>query len=441
MLLDSFPYTSDMWQRLAELLIQTPPDVRPEDVTLLRESGMAGEVASRLPADHPAQVALKPARLALVVRNQRMRQALLPLLSAWRDAGVASLLLKGFALAMCEYPTPGVRPFGDIDVMLHEPDLVVALKIAESLGWRDDGLSTQPGNWTHEMAHLFSPQREVRLDVHRTLTSRQTRRAQKALTEQLWAKSRSAVLDGVPIQLLDPRDLAIHLALTRAWGGERGLAKPADYPDLRVLIENHHLTPEDVAARAQTLGLSSTWQAYLTVCNPWQQVFRLGYTRGALRLRQAAQRDGQTRNWQRLRALPRSARRFLLTAPDVLAVGWLLRTVHTPQDLLKHWSLRASTSSPTLAQQHDLIRGVYWLTRFLYPRSEGDCVPKALATHRALLRRGYPAVFVSGVRRTAAGKLEGHAWVEGPDGPLDAYEQGQNRYLYQVLFEQPTPNK
>lgn len=428
-----------MSPRLTELLVNTPPDVQPGDVRLLHASGMAAEVASRLPPEHMMQPPLRPARLALRVRNQRICEAMLPLLAVWHQVGVASVLLKGFALDQFEYPAPGRRPFGDVDVLIHEEDLAAALEAAQGLGWTDDGLSARPRQWSHEMAHLFSPDHLVRLDVHRYLVSRHRRSRNARLISACWQSSREVRLAGIPVRVLAPQDMALHLALTRAWG-DRDL-KAADYPDLQRLIANHQLIPESVTRRAEVLGVPHSWQAFLKACNPWQGVFQLGDAELPRQLEQAARRDGQRGRWvivfQLWHLVPRFVRRLLLALPDVVAVRLLLQTPQRPQDLPTHWRLGRCVYPLTSADRRDLIRGVYWLTRWLYPKLAGDCLPKALATHRALVRRGFPAVFVSGVRRTEAGQLEGHAWIEGPQGPLEEYELGHQRHSYQVLFEVP----
>jgi len=415
-----------MSRRLAELLVQTPPDVQPEDVHQLHVSGMAAEVASRLPQEHAMQSPLRPARLALAVRNQQIRGAMLPLLAAWQRVCIPSVLLKGFAFDQLEYAATGLRPFGDVDVLIHVADLAAAIETAQALGWTDDGLAARPREWIHEVAHLFSPDQVVQVDIHRHLVRRHRRHKNARLTAACWQASREVCLEKIPVRVLAPQDMALHLALTRVWG-DRGL-KAADYPDLRVLIDNHRLTPEAVTQRAGQLGVKHSWAAFLSVCDPWRAVFRLGEAEVPQQLRRAAWRDGQQLNWVwRLLLMPRFVWRLLLALPDVLAVRVLLRTPQRPQDLPARWRLGRTVHPLTPADRHDLIRGVYWLTRWLYPKSAGDCLPKALATHRALVRRGYPAVFVSGVRRTEAGQLEGHAWVEGPQGPLEEYEGGYQR--------------
>jgi Uncharacterised nucleotidyltransferase/Transglutaminase-like superfamily len=431
--------------RLAQLLIQDPPDVQPGDLDLLLASGLAAEVASRMPADHPLLAALQPARLTLLARQMIIRRSVQSLLAAWNGAGISAVLLKGFALAEFEYATPGTRPYADVDVLLHQADLEGARAAALHLGWRDDGYSQQPAIWTHEMAHFTSPDGQVQLDVHRSLfegwpgNSRKVQRINSAV----WKKARTAQLGGIPVLLPDPHDQVLTgLALGRSWTMDRGHLKPTDYPDLKALICRHRLTPEGLAKRAAELGVGHTWAAYLQQCDPWRGVFRLGDQRAAATLRWAARRDGQHRRLvdmfrllARLPRLPRMLLRLAWTLPDALAVWRMLRVPGDPRLLPAAFVLDAGQPLPSHQRVRDLVLSAGRVTHLLYPRSQGRCVPRSLATYRALLRHGFPAVYVSGVRRTPGGQIEGHAWVEGPEGVLESYGEPLNRHLYKVLFE------
>ncbi|MFC4455996.1 lasso peptide biosynthesis B2 protein [Deinococcus sonorensis] len=427
-------------RRLAELVTAPPARLRPGDLALLEHAGLAALLASRLPADYPDQPLLQPARLSLLGRQMMTRRTMRALLQAWHEAGIQAVLLKGFALSEWVYRVPGVRPYGDVDVLIRKADLPAALHAARQLGWHTDGLEHTPQAWTHELAHALSPDGQVRLDLHRYLTHWHGGRARKVqqLTEAVWADSQEVLLDGVPVRMPAIPDLALHLALARAWGDDAGQLKPADYPDLQTLMERAQLTPAQLRAHAQRRGAAHTWAAFLTVCNPWRRTFRLADNRAALRLQVAATLDGRLL-WlptleSRVRRAPGLLWRLLRSLPDVLAIQRQLRRAADPRTLPARWRLnRAAPLSDHL--RDELVLGIRRVTRLWYPRSPGSCVPRSLATYRALVRRGYPAVYVSGVRRHPDGRIEGHAWVEGPDGPLWAYLEPHNREHYTVLFE------
>ncbi|HEY9515049.1 MAG TPA: lasso peptide biosynthesis B2 protein, partial [Gemmatimonadaceae bacterium] len=77
----------------------------------------------------------------------------------------------------------------------------------------------------------------------------------------------------------------------------------------------------------------------------------------------------------------------------------------------------------------------------LFPRNpEGDCVLRSLAICHAMWREGWPAHFVSGVRREG-GELKGHAWVELDGRVIAALCEATNRDRYAVLLEYPRPTE
>ena len=61
-------------------------------------------------------------------RTRRMLGATTELLTALENAGILALPLKGVVLAPVYYPDPGMRPLGDIDILVHEEDIPVGLQ-------------------------------------------------------------------------------------------------------------------------------------------------------------------------------------------------------------------------------------------------------------------------------------------------------------------------
>ncbi len=412
---------------------------------------MAGWVADRLPEPHALRPALEPFRLGLLARQMLLRRNMRTLLAACDQVGVESVLLKGFMLAEFAYRVPGLRPYGDIDLLIRPEQLGLLTGVAQRLGWREDGLAGRSAEWTHEIAHFYSPDGQVRLDVHRYVTGWQTGPSGQArrLTRALWEASEPVLLDGVSARRPAWNDCALQLVLGRSWTEDDGRYKPADYTDLEALAGCPGVTPTGLSRRAAQLGAAHTWRAFLAGCDPWRGHFEYQSGIRARLIRRAALLDGAAlptvSRLRRARRLPRLLWRMGLALPDVLAVRRSLKAgAADPRQLVRQMKgADVSRSSLPLrsAQIEAITAGVRWLTRLFYPRSPGICVPRSLATYRALHRRGFPAVYVSGVRRSEEGSVEGHAWVEGPDGPLEAYGETTNRFLFQVLFEERPPGR
>lgn len=125
------------------------------------------------------------------------------------------------------------------------------------------------------------------------------------------------------------------------------------------------------------------------------------------------------RSLRRLLAQRGEARRFAakawLAAPAVeasLALLGLRRTL----DWIEAISTRARTppaGAVGLGEGARLVEGVY-RAHFV----DGRCLPRSLLQYWLHRADGVPARFVVGVRRQSSGPepLEGHAWVEPPEG-------------------------
>lgn len=97
--------------------------------------------------------------------------------------------------------------------------------------------------------------------------------------------------------------------------------------------------------------------------------------------------------------------RTLLTLAAARVTVWILpfrtaRRLLTPQP----------GQAPSSALTPDRIRWAVGAARRVVPAA--TCLPQALAAESLLVRGGYPAELHIGVMKTAAGKLEAHAWVE-----------------------------
>jgi hypothetical protein len=426
-------------------LTTTPPDVGAADVPALRAACLGGEVRQRLPAGHPLREVLRTDHLRLGARHALIRAELRPLLRLWHQAGVPAMLIKGFALAEFEYSTPGERFYGDVDVLIpDDPDQISqVVHLALAHGWRSDGQHARPSQWTHECAHLYSPDGHIRLDVHRYVTALVAGSAQRVrhLTEAVWAQACLTDWDGLPVWRPSPVDAAlVNVALGRCWGGDAGGLKPADYPDLRTLVARHNLTPGALKDRAATLGAVFTWQAFTQVCDPFRQQFSLEEAGTRAALLAGLRRDGYHPRlllWQsRWHKLPHQLYWVPRVLPDMYWAWRAVRQGGDPRSHLQRWTPPASAHLP--AERLDpAVRVVALLTRLAYPRQSriGTCVPRAYATYRLLRRLGHPAVFVSGVARSASGAVIGHAWVEDDRGELSAYAEPNARQHFRTVFE------
>ena len=89
--------------------------------------------------------ALHAARLTTALRDRFLREELATILERLAAQGVEVLLLKGAALAQTVYGGAGLRPMGDLDLLVHADAVQPALGTLAELGYRRVGREVRPG--------------------------------------------------------------------------------------------------------------------------------------------------------------------------------------------------------------------------------------------------------------------------------------------------------
>jgi Uncharacterised nucleotidyltransferase len=227
-----------------------------------------------LPTGHPLKATCKSAFITARARHELIKQEVLEMVRAWNAAGIEPVLYKGFALAEFTYPQPGTRFHGDVDVLVRPEDFRRALEVGHERGWEtpqpfDHWLFNNPN--PHELP-LKQAQANAAFDVHQRLVPtllRSTMREQ-AMTQMAWANSRQVEWQGTRIRLLSPEDAFVFgLVISRCWSGDGWRLKSHDLLDGLALIRQG-LTRETVLARATSLNVSGTVNAFLARCDPFQ---------------------------------------------------------------------------------------------------------------------------------------------------------------------------
>ncbi len=106
---------------------------------------LVADVASRLTGDNAPSDALlremKASMRANLINQLELKQILTTAITALRDKGIESVLLKGFGLALL-YPNPNLRQFGDIDLFVGLQQFHEACKVLRTLpggyNWGDE---------------------------------------------------------------------------------------------------------------------------------------------------------------------------------------------------------------------------------------------------------------------------------------------------------------
>ncbi len=107
-------------------------------------------------------------------RGHRLAQELALLMAAFDEAGIRSLPFKGAVLAASAYGSVSLRPFNDIDVIVHPDDADSAARLLADRGFPDWGVSRAdlPRHLRCECEHSFIRPDGVCVDLHWRLSRR-----------------------------------------------------------------------------------------------------------------------------------------------------------------------------------------------------------------------------------------------------------------------------
>ena len=190
-------------------------------------------------------------RYATLLRNTGLAAALVEVGSAFREAGVESLAVKGIALAESVYGDLALRPAADVDILVRPADLPAARSVLLSLGFdhRSEPLGDEWAHSHHDEPYFRRSARgEVCLELHWALWPAARFRADPGV----WERTRPLQVRGSMLRTLSPEDTLLHLAIHRTRAPLR-LRSVCDVAEL-VRREGSKLDWEAVETRAATIG-------------------------------------------------------------------------------------------------------------------------------------------------------------------------------------------
>jgi len=417
------------------------------DASALRQACLAPYLYTRLQPGQPLRAELRPDYLAALARHQDIKRELVPLVAAWRAAGIEALLFKGFYLSEFIYPVPGARFHGDVDVLIRAEHGDQALRLARALGWLERWRGPRSIGAADGAAlfDLYRPNGSTQLDVHQLIVraARCWTKRPRWITEAVWANSELRAWEGTAVRVPSPADaLLVNLVLERAVGdGWRGL-KPHDRIDTALLIARGRVQRQELRERAHELGCWRTASAFIeqfgllseeaairrpsrltTVCGKLGGFWECGFVPPQSVLRA-------------LRA-PRLTWDVLRVLPLLLGVQRALRGHRDVRAVLRRLTPAALPNRSSRYVRWRTVRAIHWACKLLpLGRAASRCLPRALAIYAALRARGWPVVFVSGVERDASG-LHGHAWVEEHGAVLLELAGYEGKPDYRANFRYP----
>jgi len=191
-----------------------------------RMSGLLAHAADEPPRELLLQAA------AIEARATSMVAELTRIVEAFRIANVPLLALKGAVASQQLYGHPGLRVFGDLDLLVDGPTVAAAEALLTRLGYRDEAPMTPSQRATKHRFHngtpLVNDERRTTVDLHWRLGHVQFPLALPVA--DAWRRRTELVLSGVTVPALGPTDLAIFTcshAAKHLWWSLESLAQIA----------------------------------------------------------------------------------------------------------------------------------------------------------------------------------------------------------------------
>jgi hypothetical protein len=231
---------------LAPLVAAAPIEKLPTAAALHRVGGCVHEALVEVDGVPEAVLdALAAQRVDAARAHLVYCRALLEVNRTFGAADVPWVAMKGPVLASRVYHDPGLRTYGDLDLLIAQPAMPTAVGLLEDLGYEHVVLNWPLHQW--HMASEFGMHRgPVNLDVHwHMVYSRWERRYFSIDPAAMLARSRTAVISGQQIPTFDDVDTLLHLCLHASRAGGHRLIWSKDIertiavlrPDLDELVD------------------------------------------------------------------------------------------------------------------------------------------------------------------------------------------------------------
>ncbi len=149
-------------------------------------------------------------------RHERLFRVITDIAEALEQARVPVMGLKDLQLACTVYPEPGLRPLGDIDLLIHREDYYAAAACLQQLGFVAQPAPDIPYRLKYAWAHFFSrPDDETWLDLQWNVVQREWDSYHEGNfdfeIDRLWRGAQWMPLPRGAIRVPKPEDMLFHL--------------------------------------------------------------------------------------------------------------------------------------------------------------------------------------------------------------------------------------
>ncbi|OGL48583.1 MAG: hypothetical protein A3H37_05815 [Candidatus Schekmanbacteria bacterium RIFCSPLOWO2_02_FULL_38_14] len=174
---------------------------------------------------------IKLAYLKACIVNETNFKNLFKVIEILHAAEIKVILLKGSHLAQFVYKGIGLRPMGDIDILIKKEDLDKAEKLLLQNGFKYSQLNQKVYSYfgidqdvlkqtdlirqykkIHHHSHPFSNSKGIKhLEIHWTIADQNS--PFDIAIEEIWKRAKRVKTNGTDMLVLSPEDLLLHLSL------------------------------------------------------------------------------------------------------------------------------------------------------------------------------------------------------------------------------------
>jgi hypothetical protein len=171
---------------------------------------LLGANLRRLGMDDPLSSHFDAIRRATATKNRRLFDAGRRLLAALAEAGIATLVLKGGALAGPRYADIGIRPMSDLDILVPTARAGAAVETLRAAGWSARMPVTAQLVRMFHAVNVRERASAVTCDLH---WHAYWECCAPGADDDLWAASQPLHFEGVATRTLGPADQLLHLCV------------------------------------------------------------------------------------------------------------------------------------------------------------------------------------------------------------------------------------
>ena len=233
------------------------------DVAALAELAVSNRVAQWLSAaissepelrGDPRFMPIHQAGMAQTFQTLSLFAEMTKVLTSLNGMEIPVVVLKGPVLAETYYPEAGLRPFGDIDILIHESNLARVSGLLHERGYRDKNEETDPHpHRLHECHSIF--QRIFINEATGHVVEVHCDHLQIGLEpvsmDRIWETSLERAFGAASARALEDHDMFVQLCVHL---NRHGYERLIWFKDLDLMVRSGHLDWTKVEARAREQG-------------------------------------------------------------------------------------------------------------------------------------------------------------------------------------------